>query len=235
MILTMQKECSIDGCGKLAHKRGYCNAHYQRERSAGRLPLQKGDPCSMEDCNGSAYARGLCNKHYRRLMQHGDPSVLLKKPIQRTETHKECVTCREMLPLEAFNKASSAKDGRQGHCRVCARAANGSWYDENRAKAREDAKRWNRENPERAKDHHYKVRYGITFADFQEMHAAQGGVCAICEKPQPRGRRLYVDHDHYTGKVRALLCYRCNSGIGNFLENPALLHAAAKYLDQHSI
>lgn len=226
----MQKLCSIEGCGKLAHKRGYCNAHYQSERAAGRLPLTKGDPCAIEDCDTQAYAKGLCTKHYGRLKAHGDPTVLLKKPVRRTDTHKECTTCREMLPYEAFNRATKAKDGRQAMCRICTKSANGSWYDENRAKAREDAKRWNRENPDRAKDHHYKVRYGITFAEYQAMSDAQRGVCAICNKPQPNGRRLYVDHDHYSGAVRALLCRSCNSGIGNFQEDPEILAAAAEYL-----
>lgn len=224
----------MDGCEKLAYKRGMCSAHYQSERAAGRLPLQSGDPCAIEDCQTRAYAKGLCTKHYGRLKAHGDPRVLLKQPIRRTETHKECVTCREMLPYEAFNRMSKAKDGRQAMCRPCTSSAQGSWYDRNREKAREDAKRWNRENPERAEDHHYKVRYGITFAEYQAKHDAQDGVCAICGKPQPNGRRLYVDHDHHTGAVRDLLCRSCNSGIGNFNEDEALLARAAEYVRKHA-
>ena len=80
---------------------------------------------------------------------------------------------------------------------------------------------------------YYKVRYGITYAEYLAMSERQGGVCAICGKPQPNGRRLYVDHDHYTGKVRDLLCRSCNSGIGNFNEDERLLAAATEYLHRH--
>ena len=187
----------------------------------------------MDDCWTAVYAKGLCNRHYRRLKQHGDPSVLIKQPIERTATHKQCVTCRELLPYEAFNRRSAAKDGRQAMCRVCTSNASGSWYDANRAKAREDAKRWNQENPELALDHHYKSRYGITNADFLAKNELQAGLCAICHKPQPNGRRLYVDHNHYTGEVRGLLCRSCNNGIGNFAEDLGLLAAAASYLRQY--
>lgn len=46
-------------------------------------------------------------------------------------------------------------------------------------------------------------------AQYDKMLAAQGGKCAICKRP-PKSRRLAVDHDHKTGKVRGLLCFRCN-------------------------
>lgn len=227
-----QKTCTADDCAKLAQKRGFCSAHYQRERVAGRLPRVNGDPCAVDGCDRAHYAKGMCNTHYRRLRAHGDPEVLLKKPIRRTDTHKECVKCREMLPWDAFNRASQSTDGRQAMCRLCARSANGSWYDANRAKAREDAKRWNRENPEAAKTHHYKSRYGITNEEYERLREGQNSLCAICEKPQREGRPLYVDHDHYSGEVRGLLCHGCNTGLGGFRDNPDLLASAAHYLER---
>ena len=232
----MQKStpCRIAECAKLAFKAGLCSAHYQSELAAGRVPRAKGDPCAIDGCNVTASVAGMCNKHYRRVKAHGDPHALIKKPIKRTDTHKECVTCREMLPYEAFNRSSRSIDGRQAMCRLCARSAIGSWYDKNRVKARADAKRWNRENPEQAADHHYLVRYGITYAEYCAIAESQNGLCAICHCPQSNGRRLYVDHNHYTGEVRALLCHKCNLGISNFNEDRELLAAAAKYLASFS-
>ena len=52
-------------------------------------------------------------------------------------------------------------------------------------------------------------KYGITEQQYLEMLARQLGVCAICQKP-PKTRRLHVDHDHKTGRVRCLACHRCN-------------------------
>ena len=80
-------------------------------------------------------------------------------------------------------------------------------------------------------------RYGLSHADYDAMISAQDGACAICKKPEThRGRngevqRLAVDHSHATGSVRALLCHSCNTGIGSFLDDPAVLRAAADYLE----
>jgi hypothetical protein len=71
------------------------------------------------------------------------------------------------------------------------------------------------------------------------MLEAQGGCCAVCRKPESaRNKRgellpLAVDHCHQTGKVRALLCSLCNKGIGLFGDDPALLRAAADYLERY--
>lgn len=75
-------------------------------------------------------------------------------------------------------------------------------------------------------------QYGITPAEYDAMFAAQAGLCAICKNHQT-ARRLAVDHCHTTGKVRGLLCTRCNSGIGQFKEDPGLFARALFYLEQH--
>jgi len=64
------------------------------------------------------------------------------------------------------------------------------------------------------------------------MLEEQGGVCAICGNGQDAGYRqlLYVDHDHETGKVRGLLCQRCNSGIGHFVEDIDVVERAYLYM-----
>jgi hypothetical protein len=61
------------------------------------------------------------------------------------------------------------------------------------------------------------------------MLEAQGGVCAICRAAPA----AHVDHDHATGEVRALLCFNCNGGLGQFRDDPFLLHVAAFYVEHH--
>jgi len=85
-------------------------------------------------------------------------------------------------------------------------------------------------------------RYGgMTPEEFQEKAEAQNGICMICKKPpvpDSRSRRdgvwaLEQDHDHLTEALRDLLCGKCNKGIGMFDDDPALLHAAADYIERH--
>jgi hypothetical protein len=62
------------------------------------------------------------------------------------------------------------------------------------------------------------------------MLVAQGGLCAICRAAPA----AHVDHDHETGAVRALLCFNCNGGLGQFKDSPHFLHAAAYYVAFHT-
>lgn len=64
------------------------------------------------------------------------------------------------------------------------------------------------------------------------MLEEQGGVCALCAKPEA-GRSLAIDHNHITGEVRRLLCNNCNRGIGHMQDNPDLLRRAAAYLEEY--
>ena len=61
------------------------------------------------------------------------------------------------------------------------------------------------------------------------MLADQDGLCAICRTAPA----AHVDHDHDTGAVRALLCFNCNGGLGQFRDDPFLLHVAAFYVEHH--
>jgi hypothetical protein len=101
------------------------------------------------------------------------------------------------------------------------------------------ARRYRAENPDKLKNAHLKVTYGITLAYYNSMKEAQNSVCSICGLPETTKIHgqvidLAVDHDHATGKVRALLCHHCNKALGGFKDSPALLNKAIEYLNKHS-
>ena len=78
---------------------------------------------------------------------------------------------------------------------------------------------------------HYKKKYGITIEDYNRLFEEHDGCCAICGRHQTElVRKLHIDHDHNTGKIRGLLCYNCNDGLGRFRDNPELLNKAVEYL-----
>jgi len=79
--------------------------------------------------------------------------------------------------------------------------------------------------------------YGISQAEFDAILVKQGGRCAICQTQNPGvhgrktdGENWHVDHNHQSGKVRGLLCFACNVGIGHLKDDPVLVKAALNYL-----
>ena len=76
-------------------------------------------------------------------------------------------------------------------------------------------------------------KYGLKLEDYDRMLQEQGGGCAICGKLY-EDRPLAVDHNHETGVVRQLLCYRCNNVVGIFEKNESLLGKVVEYLSRHT-
>jgi hypothetical protein len=90
-----------------------------------------------------------------------------------------------------------------------------------------------RTDPEfRERDHGRRTRrmYGLSRDDYDALLARQGGVCAICGR-KPGRRRLGVDHCHACKRIRALLCTKCNPGLGQFDDDPRRLLMAIAYLE----
>lgn len=103
-------------------------------------------------------------------------------------------------------------------CKVCHRKLN---------KARSDARyadKWGSD---------IKEKYGIDQGQYEIMVAEQKGLCAICGKLPKEKRRLSVDHDHATLRVRGLLCRGCNLMLGLAADNTSILLAAMLYLRKY--
>jgi len=83
-------------------------------------------------------------------------------------------------------------------------------------------------------------KYGIGLHEYSQMLLSQNGQCAICGTMDAgtrdgKAKAFAIDHDHKTGKVRALLCESCNTGLGKFKDDVTILLKAADYLRLHSI
>ena len=127
---------------------------------------------------------------------------------------KVCSDCGLRKPLGDFPRNKNCKDGRHVYCKDC-----------NNARSRESRERLHGGS----RHYHLKHRYGIGVDDFDRLVAEQGGLCAICGRPDPE----HVDHSHATGAVRGILCFNCNGGLGQFRDSVDALRAAAAYLDAH--
>lgn len=130
-----------------------------------------------------------------------------------------CRGCHDELDTKHFRRSKHGPGGFQNYCRKC---------------------RKERQNKITGDAYYLRMaqqKYNITPAEYQAMHDAQGGVCAICKNPerarhQTRGRpkRLAIDHDHQTGTVRGLLCSGCNLVLGFANDSHETLVLAAEYL-----
>ena len=134
---------------------------------------------------------------------------------------KKCHRCQEVKNVSKFHRRSKSADGLSSSCKKCMSAKNVSAQ----RKRRDDGS-------------HYLSVYGAAL-DYSKLLSLQGGGCAICGKSEhlAQGRKirpikkLAVDHDHVTGKIRGLLCRKCNWGLGYFGDNASIIRKAAAYLE----
>jgi hypothetical protein len=130
----------------------------------------------------------------------------------------ECSKCHEIKPNKDFFTRENGY--RRLQCKTCLYKANRKNYDHEKERYRK-----------------LQNTFGIGKEDFEDLMTQQNGVCAICGNPPKKYARnrgvLCVDHNHETGKVRALLCRPCNQGLGLFYDNKELLRKAKDYLEKH--
>jgi hypothetical protein len=139
-------------------------------------------------------------------------------------------------------------------CKPCLKAKDAAYYQANKdkwverdkalrekdpeafkIKTREAQARY-RANPENTiKLRYLKKRYGIDIDQFVAMEIAQDGRCMICGERPDDGKRLHVDHDHATSKVRDLLCFKHNTLLGNAGDSVKILKACISYLLRHGV
>lgn len=129
---------------------------------------------------------------------------------------KRCPKCGGTKPLSEFYAMKTGGVG--AYCKPCTKA---------------DVHRWIRENPDKFRRNMrrsvLKRKYGLTEDDYSQILIAQNGRCPICQADLAE-TSVAVDHCHKTGRVRGILCHRCNRTIGLFADDPSRLRAAVAYL-----
>ncbi|WP_326769970.1 endonuclease VII domain-containing protein [Streptomyces sp. NBC_01591] len=80
---------------------------------------------------------------------------------------------------------------------------------------------------ERNRISYFKRKYGLTPVERDALIADQAGVCCICPDALPE----HVGHCHETGRVRGVLCFSCNTALGQFKDRPDAIRWAAAYVE----
>jgi hypothetical protein len=130
---------------------------------------------------------------------------------------KTCTRCKKTKPLEEYQIKLK---GRTSQCKVCLSKSL-------------KRKRLTPEGHLAFFKSRILSKFGVTWNQYQEMFKKQNGCCAICGIHQSKlTKRLHVDHDHKTDRIRGLLCRHCNLFLGNIKDSKEFLSNALKYLDE---
>lgn len=216
--------------------------------------------CSVPGCNRPHKGRGLCLNHYQLSRKYGRTEKLPRgtkrsHPLYSLWFDRKTngVLCAEWLDFWKFVEGVGDKPGpnyfliRKGSQPFG--PDNFIWIEHLKKRPDETKKEWYARkwasrmlnNPGIERKRMLQRKYNMTAAAYDAMAAQQNNKCAICEEPESSfdqkcgsRKRLCVDHCHSTGKIRGLLCLRCNTTLGKLEESPQLLRAMWDYLHEHA-
>lgn len=218
--------------------------------------------CSIENCWGEVRSKGFCNAHYLQYYkqlpdyQKSEKDYKTKHPLYHfwTERKANNSLCAEWLDFWTFVKGVG--DRPKGNfllVRITKEPFgpdNFKWMEHLKRKEDETRQEWwarkwatrQLQNPGMERSRHFKRKYGITTEEYNALSVKQNHKCFICEEAETAvagnsgiKRKLAVDHDHDTKKVRSLLCWRCNGTIGKVKESIELLQKMIDYLKAHKL
>jgi hypothetical protein len=143
-----------------------------------------------------------------------------RRTVVEQPSTKKCTGCKVEKPVSMFTKSMATRDHLDYKCRTCKQR-------ENKASGKR------RDNRSRF----LRIKYGLTRDQYEEIMKAQDGRCAICgfifDRSLGHGMNGHVDHNHETGKVRSLLCNRCNGRLAA-VEDVDFREKAIAYLSRHA-
>lgn len=206
---------------------------YQRKRSKDGFKPRCKD-CSKED-----------NRKYREVSSNAFSESFERNGI----LYIYCKGCNLDKPLtkEFFRPMKDRKLGFLRRCKSCI-ASHMQEYRKTKPQSDEfiqlrrlrDKQRWPKRRVRESENRKIRAlikRYNLTIGEYETIRKRQRNRCAICgiEESKSQKKNLCVDHDHKTGKVRGLLCGKCNSGLGFFQDNTDIIEKALGYLQESFI
>lgn len=211
----MNTICSVDGCGRVRHAKGFCSRCYAAWRRSIVVEIVDHNTtgyslgCRCEICKAAVAA-------YHRERYRDDPSKYKK--------HNDAWRAKNPDAVRAINRRSKKRS-----------------YDANPQKYIDAATSWGRANPERRQEIRQRYKYNITNAQRLAILESQGNKCGNpgCGVTEPGGSGTWnIDHDHSCcpgprscGKcIRGLLCFNCNIAEGHLRGDLKAIEGLAEYL-----
>lgn len=220
------RNCINPLCGKAFYNtpsgnRIYCTKQCSDEsNTGGRKPQNHTEVCQNSTC-GKMFRANKCKKakYCSRACVKGAGVLSQVKPKERKDP-QVCTRCSQSFPLSMYPLDRKGLPALR--CKDCFQTSK-----EVKFKSL------------------LKQKFGITLEAWIELFHSQDGKCVIHKTPLPTieeilgsatgtgAKNFATDHDHKTGKVRAILCRKCNLGLGCFVDNPEIMRSAAAYLRKH--
>lgn len=130
-----------------------------------------------------------------------------KNGTKQRAKERKCYICNRVKPASKFYISNSTADGLHPCCKKCSN--------------------------EHALQNQHKRKFGITAEESKALLKAQGYKCAICGRKRSKKRKLAIDHNHTTGKMRGIICIQCNSMLGHAKDNIETLKSAIVYIKKY--
>lgn len=168
---------------------------------------------------------------------------------------KICCKCKIPKELNDFHKWKNSKDGHAVTCKQCCAIAhqlryqkadkeqrklkNKEYYQTNKERILTQGKQYrdSTKGTKSSRKQHFKQRYNIGLEVVDELLLDCDYRCEICgdHKDDTPKQVLCVDHDHHTGKIRGMLCFNCNTGIGQLKDDTDIIQRALNYLHYYNL
>jgi hypothetical protein len=189
------------------------------------------DICVVEGCNrvrDKNQNRLICQLHRSRMSKYNSYE-LPTAPELAEGVLKICKKHGELTALGVYKRVKG-KDWLS--CRICVKECGTRFREKHSSVFLNDYRK-------NYTIHKSKIK--VSKELFEHLLKEQNNVCAICNNPESIisghvnrvPKRMAIDHDHTTGKIRGLLCHQCNVSIGAMQESIELLQAAINYLQKH--
>ena len=173
--------------------------------------------------DGLAYYCRICfaeksRASYRRRREARGQTVDTRRPAEVSPGLRRCPRCEEVKPESEFPRNRSTKSGFAAYCKPCHNEVTRHSIKKNHGTTRH---------------YHLTRRYGLGAVEVQQLLHALDWCCLICSAALTL-KNAHVHHDHATGVVRGVLCFNCNGGLGQFLDDALTLRRAADYLERRT-
>jgi len=203
--------------------------------------IKSSDDFSFNKCHDTWYQNWciLCYKEKQTAKEAKRIEIQIEREKKLEELKKQtkqgrkqqkvtpCTKCGENDPSQFYYTMVKGERKKRKVCKKCEVKVKVNFINIDNPIALKKSD-WAESHP----DHYLRNRYNMSGDDYQLLADSQGNICKICGTSPEENKRLYVDHCHETGKIRGLLCDKCNRGIGFFRDNPAFLRKAAEYLEE---